>query len=153
MNLYTRNIMALMSMSQSQSARFLRAHSEGRVERFLSFINLNIRFAVPLIEGEAAAAEKNCHDIFRYGWLNPDGEFVYVDFAQHEQTVERVTGYSDCDTACEAGWVKFTVGLPYNHMGECLFEPKSDKSLLSTKQASWLNEWLAKVAEGNKPTF
>lgn len=153
MNLYVRNIMALMKMGQSQSAHFLAEHYTGRVERFLEFINLKVDCVILFAEGNNVEAEKNCHDVFCYGWLNPDGEFIHVGFAQHEQTVMHKTGYFDCDEACEAGWVKFTVGLPYNHEGVCLFEPDSNRSKVSEAQTTWLNQWLNRITEGDRPSF
>ena len=69
-------------------------------------------------------------------------------------TVGRVTGHDDCDQACEAGWVKFTVGLPY-HTEECLFEKQADRRKLTGAQKAWLNEWLASITdtEGGRPVF
>jgi hypothetical protein len=153
MNLYVRNIMALMKMSRSESARFLAYNYTGRVERFLEFINLKVDCVILFAEGNNVEAEKNCHDVFRYGWLGPDGEFVPVGFAQHEQTVMNMTGHFNCDEACEAGWVKFTVGLPYNHEGSCLFESDSNRSKLREAQTTWLNQWLNRIAKGDPPAF
>ena len=155
MDLYTRNVCALMRMCRSSSARFLAYNYEGRVEKFLEFINLDVGCIVAFAEGDEDDAERNCHDVFRYGWLNPQGEFVKVRYAEHEQTVGRVTGYNECDTACEAGWLKFTVGLPYNHEGECIFVPGADRSLLSPAQRQWLNDWMKTVTvdDGKRPVF
>ena len=153
MDLYVRNIMALMKMSQSESARFLAYNYPGRVERFLGFINLKVDYAILFAKGNNVEAEKNCHEVFRYGWLNQAGEFIRVGFSQHEQTVMHKTGHFDCDEACEAGWVKFTVGLPYNHEGVCLFESDSNRSKLSEAQTTWLNQWLNQIAKENPPSF
>jgi hypothetical protein len=110
---YTRNILMVMSfISKSPTAKLIAHAYEGRVERFLKFKILSSDAVATLSEGSEAEAEEMCKKIFCYGWLSPDGTFIEVPFAQHEETVERITGHQDCDTACEQGWVKFTCGLP-----------------------------------------
>ena len=81
--------------------------------------------------------------------------FTPVPMAQHDATVNRITGYDDCDSACAAGWVKFTVGVPVNHVGECLFEPLSNRKKLNQYQKDWLNKWLSEigVSDEDNPTF
>jgi len=155
LNIYVYNILAILRMcSKSPSAQFLVNHFENRVEEFLGFIELSPDRVVDLAEGDEETAEKACLSIFRYGWLNPEGEFIPVRFAQHDATVRKVTGFGECDEACAAGWLKFTVGLPYNQHGECIFEPGADTKMVSLAQRSWLNEWLEAIAqEETRPRF
>ena len=154
-NPYVFNILALLRMcSNSPSAQFMATHFKDRVEEVLGFIELSPDRVVDLAEGDEEAAEKTCLSVFRYGWLNPEGEFISVRFAQHDSTVQQITGFDQCDKACAAGWVKFTVGLPYNQHGECLFEPGADKRSLSLAQRNWLNTWLETIAqEETRPRF
>lgn len=143
-----------MRMSASRTVRLLTNLYEDRVAVFLDFIDLKVDCVVSFCEGDDETMEKNCSLVFPYGWLNPLGEFIPVGFAQHEATVRGITGYDECDEACADGWIKFTVGLPYNQYGQCLFEPDADKKLISSAQLKWLNAWLEKIAEEEtRPRF
>lgn len=148
------NILALMRMCGGQSARFLANNYENRIEVFLRFIDILPDRIVEMAEGDEETKEKTCMLVFCYGWLNPEGKFIPVRFAQHDVTVRQITGFDECDKACAAGWLKFTVGLPYNQHGECIFEPGADKRLVTLAQRNWLNEWLETIAqEETRPRF
>lgn len=141
-------------MSLNHSARLMADLYGDRLEAFLGFIDLQVDCVVDFAEGDDATIEKTCSIIFPYGWLNPLGEFISVGFAQHEATVREITGYDECDEACAAGWIKFTVGLPYNQYGQCLFESDANKQLISSAQLKWLNAWLEEIAdEETRPRF
>ncbi len=114
-NPYLRNILSALSISQSGVARSLVVY-DGRIERFLEFVFIAADHIVAIVEGDESTAQFACEKVFPYGWLSPQGEFIKVSHAKHEFMVRETTGFSDCDSACDAGWVKFTVGLPYNLM-------------------------------------
>lgn len=146
--------LSMLRLSGGRSAIFLANHFDYCIETFLTFCDILPDRIIDLIGDNIELSESTCMSIFRYGWLSPNGEFTQIRIGQHDATVINVTGFYDCDQACAGGWVKFTVGLPYNHRGECLFESDADKRLLSMAQRAWLNEWLASIAEEDtRPRF
>lgn len=145
---YSRNILALMRMSQSRSAKFIAHYLFDRVTEFLEYVELSRDVIMTISEGDASAAEDKTNEVFPTGWLDPNGKFVTVGIAKHEETVKKVAGHDTCDRACRAGWIKFTAGLPCDYNGECLFgEEFSDRRRLSGRQKEWLDKWLLSIAE------
>jgi hypothetical protein len=149
---YTRNMLVLLKLSQSHSARYSAQLMSNRLIDYFRHITLNTDIITAIAERDHEEAEAAFEQAFPYGWLDPKGQFIPCTVAMHEANVYSLTGFRTCDAACAAGWVKFTTGLPYGDKDQILFESGSDTASLTPAQATWLRNWLVSISEPGERT-
>jgi hypothetical protein len=132
-----KNILFVFRISPEQEFENIGNRYSEQVERFLHLVYLSRKTLLQISKEENL---NTLNKVFAQGFLSPTGEFHWLDIAQHEWMVGRCTGFSDVDEACFAGWVKFSFGLPYNHLGENLLSKKCDRSKVTKKQLDWMRQ-------------